>query len=75
MDVIQMISLPVSFLSLAWAFKTADEMIHKGEGAVDALRVIHQIALFITNCFVYLQFLPSRSATSGGLSSCCFIRS
>ena len=51
-DVIQMISLPVSFLSLAWAFTTADEMIHKGEGAVDALRVIHQIALFITHLFL-----------------------
>ena len=51
-DVIQMISLPVSFLSLAWAFTTTDEMIHKGEGAVDALRVIHQIALFITHVFL-----------------------
>ena len=52
-----MISLPVSFLSLAWAFTTADEMIHKGEGAVDALRVVHQIALFITHLFLLSSHL------------------
>ena len=50
--VIQIISLPVSFLSLAWAFTTADEttLIHDVE--IDDLSIKHKLALFVTHLFL-----------------------
>ena len=52
--VIQMISLPVSFLSLAWASTVADEVIHsKGlQATIDVLNVKNKILLFITHLFL-----------------------
>ena len=54
-EVIQIISLPVSFLSLAWAFSTADEIIHE-ELNIDALTVKQKLALFVS----YIFHLSSR---------------
>ena len=34
-SIIQMVSLPVSFLSLAWASSVADEFLHSDEGKLD----------------------------------------
>ena len=55
-EVIQIISLPVSFLSLAWAFTTADELLLRKLEDIDALKVKHKLALFVT----YLFLLSSR---------------
>ena len=49
-EIIQIISLPVSFLSLAWAFTTADEFLH-GE-VLDKLKIKHKIAIFVTHIFL-----------------------
>ena len=46
--VIQMISLPVSFLSLAWAFTAIDVVTKEGEGNGNAQRVKYKCALFVT---------------------------
>ena len=54
MEVIQIISLPVSFLSLAWAFTIADEfitlIIYKGN--IDLLKIKHKFFFFITHLFL-----------------------
>ena len=47
MEIIQIISLPVSFLSLAWAFTTADELLH-GK-VLDKLKIKHKLVLFVTH--------------------------
>lgn len=49
-EVIQIVSLSVSFLSLAWAFTIADEIIH--EGHIIPLKIRHKLALFVTHSFV-----------------------
>ena len=49
-EVIQIISLPVSFLSLAWAFTTADGLIV--DYIIDDLNIKHKIALFLTHLFL-----------------------
>ena len=54
-EVIQIISLPVSFLTLAWAFTTADEIIHE-ELNIDALKVKQKLALSVS----YIFHLSSR---------------
>ena len=57
--VIQIISLPVSFLSLAWAFTAADEWILPGRGIISSssdLTVKHNIAFYVT----HLLLLSSR---------------
>ena len=57
--IIQMISLPVSFLSLAWAFTSADEWNlaeHDIISSSSDLTVKHKIALYVT----YLLLLSSR---------------
>ena len=46
-EIIQIISLPVSFLSLAWAFTTADELLH-GE-VLDDLKIKHKLVLFVAH--------------------------
>ena len=46
--IIQMISLSVSFLSLAWAFTTADELLQKGD-TIHVLKVKHKLFLFFTH--------------------------
>lgn len=46
--IIQMISLPVSFLSLAWAFTIADELLQKGE-TIHVLMIKHKVLLFLTH--------------------------
>ena len=53
-EVIQIISLVVSFISLAWAFTTADEFLHAD--VLDDLKIKHKFVLFVTNIF----FLSSR---------------
>ena len=55
-EIIQIISLPVSFLSLAWAFTTFDvnTLIHNLK--VDDLNIKHKLVLFVT----YLFLLSSR---------------
>ena len=57
--IIQMISLPVSFLSLAWAFTSADEWILAERGIISSsgdLTVKHKIAFYVT----HLLLLSSR---------------
>ena len=53
--IVQMVSLPVSFLSLAWASTIADEVFHC-EGAYgtikDAPSVKNKLLLFLTHSFV-----------------------
>ena len=46
--VVQIISLPVSFLSLAWAFTTVDVTIDKDIGNGNAQKVKYKLALFVT---------------------------
>ncbi|PFX24735.1 Limb region 1 protein-like [Stylophora pistillata] len=57
--IIQMISLPVSFLTLAWAFTTTDEMILAVRDIISNssdLKVKHKVALYVT----HLLLLSSR---------------
>ena len=49
-EIIQIISLPVSFLSLAWASTTADELLHKKVS--DDLSIKHNVTLFVTHIFL-----------------------
>ena len=46
-DLIQIVSLTVSFLSLTWAFTIADEILH--EGHIIPLKIRHKLALFATH--------------------------
>ncbi len=48
-EVIQIISLPVSFLSLAWAFTIADQRWHR---TIRDLELKHKLALFVTHFFL-----------------------
>jgi len=52
--IIQMISLPVSFLSLAWASTVADQEIHsKGlQTTIDVPNMKHKFLLFVTHVFL-----------------------
>lgn len=51
--IIQIISLPISFLSLAWASTAADEFIQdKGFMHTNFPNMKHKILLFLTNLFV-----------------------
>ena len=54
-SIIQMVSLPVSFLSIAWASTVADEFIHCDEGELN-FSVQDRVLLFVT----YLFILSSR---------------
>ena len=56
--IIQMISLPVSFLSLAWAFTSADEwiLVARGISSSSDLTVKHKIAFYVN----HLLLLSSR---------------
>ena len=54
-EIIQMISLPVSLLSLTWTFTTADELLQKGE-TIYVLTIKHKILIFLT----HLILLSSR---------------
>ena len=49
-EVIQILSLAVSFVSLTWAFTIADEIIH--EGHIIPLKIRHKLALFVTHSFL-----------------------
>ena len=49
-EVIQILSLVVSFLSLTWAFTIADEIIH--EGHIIPLKIRHKLSLFVTHSFL-----------------------
>ena len=49
-EVIQIISLTVSFLSVTWAFTIADEVIH--EWHIISLKIRHKLALFVTHSFL-----------------------
>ena len=51
-EVIQIISLPVSFLSLAWAFTTTDEATLINDLEIDDLNIKHKLALFVTHIFL-----------------------
>jgi len=46
--VVQIISLPVSFLSLAWAFTSLDLDVEKKEGNGNAWKVKYKLAFFVT---------------------------
>ena len=49
--IIQMVSLPVSFLSIAWASTVADEYIHCDEGDFN-FNVKDRVRLFLTHLFI-----------------------
>ena len=50
-SIIQMVSLPVSFLSIAWASTVADEFIHCDEGTLN-FSVKDRVLLFVTHLFI-----------------------
>ena len=51
--IVQMVSLPVSFLSLAWASTVGDEIIHYNVGGTNAGRnLIHRLLRFATHVFL-----------------------
>ena len=56
-NIIQMISLPVSFLTPAWTFTTADGVLHDDE--IGVLDVRNQVLLFVTNMFLLTSRLFS----------------
>ena len=49
--IVQMVSLPVSFLSLAWASIVADEFLHSDEGDLN-FRVKDRVLHFVTHLFI-----------------------
>ncbi|XP_078375859.1 XK-related protein 7-like, partial [Oculina patagonica] len=49
-DVIKIISLPVSFLSLVWAFTAADQTLHRSD--IGYLEVKHKLVFFVTHIFL-----------------------
>ena len=49
--IVQMVSLPVSFLSLAWASTVADEILHVDEGAVN-FSVKDRVLYFVMHLFI-----------------------
>ena len=49
--IVQMVSLPVSFLSLAWASIVADELIQSDEGDIN-FTVKDKVLLFVTHLFI-----------------------
>ena len=49
--IVQMVSLPVSFLSLAWASTVADDIIHRDEGDLN-YSVKDKLLLFSTHLFI-----------------------
>ena len=49
--IVQMVSLPVSFLSLAWASVVVDEWIHSDEGDIN-FSVKDRVLLFVTHLFI-----------------------
>ena len=51
--IVQLASLPVSFLSLAWASAVGDEFIHYNAGGTNAERnLIHRLLRFTTHVFL-----------------------
>ena len=50
-SIVQMVSLPVSFLSLAWASTVADEYIHSDDGGLN-FSVKDRVLLFVTHLFI-----------------------
>ena len=50
-SIIQMVSLPVSFLSLAWASTVGDEFVRSAEGHFH-FSVKHTVLLFVTHLFI-----------------------
>lgn len=49
-NIIQMISLPVSFLTLAWTFTTADGVLHDDE--IGVLDVRNKLLIFVAHVFL-----------------------
>ena len=49
--IVQMVSLPVSFFSLAWASIVADEFIHSDEGDLN-FSIKDKVLLFVTHLFI-----------------------
>ena len=49
--IVQMVSLPVSFLSMAWAAIVADEFLHSDEGDLN-FSVKDRVLLFVTHLFI-----------------------
>ena len=49
--IVQMVSLPVSFLSMAWASIVADEFLHSDEGDLN-FSVKDKVLLFVTHLFI-----------------------
>ena len=50
-SIIQMVSLPVSFLSIAWASTVGEEFIHNNEGDLN-FSVKDKVLLFVTHLFI-----------------------
>ena len=51
-SIIQMVSLPVSFLSLAWGSTVADELIHHAPRNLNFTSVKHRALRFVTHLFI-----------------------
>ena len=50
--IIQMVSLPVSFLSIAWASTVADQFLHEGDLNFCNFSVKDTVRLFVTHLFI-----------------------
>ena len=48
---IQMISLPISFVSLVWASTIVDKMLHESVGGVGNLHLARRVGFFVANLF------------------------
>ena len=57
-SIIQMVSLPVSFLSIAWASVVADEFVHFDERH-PTFSVKNKVILFVTHLFILSSTLCS----------------
>ena len=51
-SIIQMVSLPVSFLSIAWASTVADQFLHEGDLNFFNFSVKDTVRLFVTHLFI-----------------------
>ena len=51
-EIIQIISLPISFLSLVWAFTTTDELIIRDVRDLGAFKIRHKLVFFTKHLFL-----------------------
>ena len=55
-SIVQMVSLPVSFLSMAWASIVADEFLHSDEGDLN-FSVKDKVLHFVSHTVIFRELL------------------